>query len=278
MLDALTRGYLDLHPAAAARSLARLERDDLVALFEAMSPQLAAVVLPHMAPAAAARCLAPLPAKPAAEILTRMPSHSAGLVLRSMDREVRKAVLATVSGPLAARLRLRLRYPETVIGALVVADVLTLGRDLRVSDALRLIRRSRQSPGHLIYVLDERRRLGGMVDLGDLLSERDRSLVNRVMKPVPLALNARAALSSVSNHPAWLTHECLPVVNRDGLFQGVLPRSTVMREEQQLLAEVEERSELATTRAALADVFWLAVASLFAGSGAKSRQDAEGGM
>ncbi|MFM1891961.1 MAG: hypothetical protein RLZ44_1038 [Pseudomonadota bacterium] len=273
MLDALTRGYLDLHPAAAARSLARLDPQDVSALFELMTPQLAAGVLPHMAPAAGAQCLRRMSAKRAADILGRMPLHSAGLVLRAMDRTPRTQILAALSRPLAARLRLRLRFPDTVIGSLVVADVLTLGREQRVNDALRLMRRNRQAPGHWIYVLDDRRRLSGVVDLGDLLSRPERTLVSHVMQPVPLTLNARSPLHTVSNHPAWLTHDSLPVVNREGVFQGVLPRTTVMRQEQQLLAEVEEQNEMTTTRTALADVFWLAVASLFAGAGAQARRE-----
>jgi predicted transcriptional regulator len=115
-------------------------------------------------------------------------------------------------------------------------------------------------------VLDERRHLAGVVDLCDLLGERDRSKIQRVLHPAPVVLNARAALQTVTNHPAWLTHDNLPVVNREGLFQGVLSRSKVITEEHQLLTEVAERNELSTTRAALADIFWLSVAALFTGN------------
>ena len=67
----------------------------------------------------------------------------------------------------------------------------------------------------------------------------------------------------MTNHPAWLTHDSLPVVNRDDVFLGVLQRSKVMEGEQELLTEVAERNELATTRAALADIFWIGVGALF---------------
>jgi magnesium transporter len=135
--------------------------------------------------------------------------------------------------------------------------------DQRVGDALRLVRRTGQRAGHTLCVLNEHRRLVGVVDLCDLLGERDRSSIQRVMHPAPVILNARAALQTVTNHPAWLTHDSLPVVNREGLFQGVLARSRVMTEEQQLLTEVAERNELTTTRTALADIFWLGVAAMF---------------
>jgi hypothetical protein len=63
-----------------------------------------------------------------------------------------------------------------------------------------------------------------------------------------------------------LSHDSLPVVNRNGIFQGVLRRSRVTEEGPQLLSEVTELNDLISTRTALADIFWLAVGALFVGN------------
>jgi magnesium transporter len=274
VLDALTKGYLTLHPADAARTLARLDIRDLKAVFQAMPRPLAAGVLEHMTPPSVARCLGHLPTKAAAEILVRIPSLTAVAALRLMSSDQVKALFSAVPRPAAARLRLRLRYPETLIGSYVDAEVLTLSVEQRVGDALRLVRRTGRRSGHTLYVLDEARHLAGVVDLCDLLGERDRIRIERVMRPAPVVLNVRAALQTVTNHPAWLTHDSLPVVNREGLFQGVLARAKVVTESQQLLSEVAERNELTVTRAALADIFWLGAAALFtSNSDAATRGD-----
>jgi len=265
-LDPVTKGYLTLRPAAAARTLARLESRDTREIFEAMPQQLAVTVLQHMNPRAAARCLAELAPKTAGEILARAPVLGAVTVLRVMQREQVKTLLAGMPKTAATRLQLRMRYPETTIGAFVDADVVTLAPDHRVADALRLFRRNGLHTGHTIYVLDERRHLAGVVDLGDLLGQRDRSLIQHLLKPAPVVLNARAALQMVADHPAWLSHDCLPVVSRDGVFQGVLWRAYVMEEEKQLLTEVADRNETAATRSALADIFWMGVGAIFSGS------------
>ena len=177
MLDALTKGYLGLHPAAAARTLARLDNRDLQAIFQAMPPQLAANVLEHMAPGSALRCLQLLKTRSAADILARIPAQSAVAALRLASREQTTGLLSAMPRPTAARLRLQLRY-------------LTLSLDQRVADALRLVRRTRQGPGHILYVLGEQRQLAGQADLWDLLSERDRSLVQGVVQPVPVVAPA----------------------------------------------------------------------------------------
>jgi Mg/Co/Ni transporter MgtE len=272
VLDALTKGYLTLHPAAAARTLARLDIRDLKAVFQGMPRPLAASVIEHMTPGSIARCLSHLQTRAAAEILVRIPSLTAVAALRLMNADLVKVLFSAMPRPAAARLRLRLRYPETLIGSFVDAEALTLSVEQRVGDALRLVRRTGQRTGHTLYVIDEHRHLAGVVDLCDLLGERDRSKLQRVLHPAPVVLNARAALQTVTNHPAWLTHDSLPVVNREGLFQGVLARTRVMTEEQQLLTEVAERNELTTTRAALADIFWLGVAAVFTANSGISKQ------
>jgi magnesium transporter len=275
MIDPVTKGYLSLRPAAAAHTLSRLDNRDIKAIFEAVPRQLAANVLEHMSPGTGARCLAQLTPKIGGEILSRIPVPAATGVLRQMQRERMKALLATLPRPTAARLRLRLRYSESIIGAFVDADVVTFTPDHRVGDALRLFRRAGQRTGQTVYVLDDRRRLVGAVDLSDLLGQRDRSLLQRAMRPVTLALSARGAIQTVTNHPAWLTHDNLPVVDRNGVFQGVLWRSKVMEEERELLSEVAERNEQATTRAALADIFWMGVGALLIGNTEPTGHDRE---
>jgi Mg/Co/Ni transporter MgtE len=263
MFDPLAKGYIALRPAAAARTLAGLDSVESTAIFEVMPRQLAANVLEQMASSAAARCLVELTAKTGGEILARMAVPAAVAPLRLMKREQMKALLAAMPRHAAARLRLRLRYAETVIGAFVDADVVTFMPDQRVGDALRLYRHAGQHAGQTLYVLDASRHLAGAVDLSDLLGEPDRSMIQRVMEPASVVLNARAALQTVTNHSAWLTHDSLPVVNREGVFQGVLWRSQVMEGERELLTRVADRNELTTTCAALADIFWMGVGALF---------------
>jgi Mg/Co/Ni transporter MgtE len=217
-----------------------------------------------MAPGSASRCLLQLPAATASEILSRTNFLAAVAALRLMDRAQQQGLLAQLPRPLAARLRLRLRFSETVIGAFVDEDVLSLSPEHRVADALRYYRHSGRHTGQSIAVLDQDRHLVGVVELAEILAATDRRLIQNLMQPPRWVLNARAALQTVVDHPAWLTHDNLPVVNRNGVFIGVLRRTRVMDAGQNLLADAGERGELATTRAALADIFWMAVGAMFA--------------
>jgi len=266
VLDPVTRGYLSTCPTAAARTLLRLESADIEALFEAMPSAVAASVLEHMASASAARCLANLPNKVITEIVEDMRVPAAVAVLRHMQHDQVKRLLDSMPRTLSLRLRIGLRYSETVVGAYVDAHVITLKPEHHVSDALRLYRQEGRQTGYTIYVVDDDRHLAGEVHLNDLLGARDRTLVSRIMHPADAVLNSRMALHSVANDVAWLSNDSLPVVNRNNVFQGVLWRDRVIDREQQLFNNVSQHSELASTRAALADILWMVVGSLFMGS------------
>lgn len=266
MLDAVTKGYLMLHPASAARTLARLDRRDAAAVISAMPRQIAGKVLEGMAPASAARCLSVLPPSVAGDILARTALPAAVAAIRAMESKQVQQLLTQLPRPKAARIRLQLRFSEWVIGALVDEDVLTLSPDHRVGDALRLFRSSGHRTGQTISVIDMDRRLVGIVDLCELLGNSDRRPIRQLMHPPAHVLSARAALQSVASHPAWMTHDSLPVINRNGVFQGVLRRSRVIQEKESLIGEIVERNEQIITRAALADIFWLAIGALITGT------------
>lgn len=266
MLDPLTKGFIALRPAAVAGTISRLDSDESRALFEAMPRLHAANVMEYMVPRAAAQCLELLSNKVSADILARMPVSAAVEILRMMKREQVKEFFGVMPRSAVARLRMRLRFSETVIGGFVDTDVATITADIRVSDALRLIKRNSQRTGHTIYVLDEQRRLAGLVDLSELVAARERVMIQRLIRPAPVVFNARAPLQTAANHPGWLTHDNLPVINREGVFQGVLQRSTVMGEESDLINRVDDHKELSVTRDALADILWLGVSAIFSGS------------
>ena len=275
MLDPFSKGYLTRRPDAAAISLLRLEDRDLQGIFEAMPRSVAANVLEHMPAASASRCLVNLSNKTISEILAHMPIPACVAVLRQMHHEQVKELLERMPRARGVRIRLGLRYSETVVGAYVDANVITFTPEQRVSEALRQFRQEGQYTRHIIYVLDQQRKLAGQAHLDDLVSARDRSIIRRIMRPVPAVLNTRATLQSIAKHPAWLTNDSLPVTNRNDIYQGVLWRDKVMQKDQQLINTVTEHNELESTRAELANIFWMAVGALFVGGTAPSESKEE---
>ncbi len=266
MIDAVATAYLELYPREAARTLARVDNEALLQVVGAVSAEIAAGILQYLSPSSARLCLEQLPQESAAAVLQRMATAPAAERLRGMDRHRVQTLLGLLPRLSAIRLRIRMRHPEGTVGSLVDTDVLTLASDLKVAEAVRLARSSRDRLIHDLYVVDDHGRLRGVIDICDLLAEKDRSPLTRLTHRVPVVLYARASLRSVETHPAWLSRDHLPVIDRDGVLQGVLPRALLQDEEHGVNPDRADAEDLATTQHALADIFWLALSPLFGGA------------
>jgi Mg/Co/Ni transporter MgtE len=274
-LDPVTKNYISLRPEAVAQTLVRLDDASIRAIFEAMSHPLAAKVMGHMAPGSASHCLQLLPHQISAEIVIEMPSLKSVASLRLMKRGYVNELFSLMPKTRVALLRLRLNHAETVIGAFIDSDIITFNPKQHVSDALRLFRRDGQRTGHIIHVLDDRQHVAGSIQLGDLLAASDHTLVKTIMHPAAKVLHARTPLQTMVNHPVWLTHDNLPVTDRNGQFQGVLRRTNVIGEPKQVLNDIDSHNIADTTRTALSDIFWIAIGALFAGSSDSGRNRGE---
>jgi len=266
MIDAVASAYLELYPREAARTLTRVDNEALLEVVGAVSAEIAAGILQYLPPSSARLCLERLPDEGAAAVLQRMATAPAAERLRGMDRQRVHTLLGLLPRLSAIRLRIRMRHPEGTVGSLVDTDVLTLSSDLKVAEAVRLARSSPDRLIHELYVVDDRGHLRGVIDICDLLAEKDRSPLARITRRVPVVLYARSSLRSVETHPAWLSRDHLPVVDRDGVLQGVLPRSLLQDEEHGVNPDRADAEDLAITQHALADIFWLALSPLFRGA------------
>ncbi|MES9822439.1 MAG: hypothetical protein ABW147_17930, partial [Candidatus Thiodiazotropha sp.] len=114
------------------------------------------------------------------------------------------------------------------------------------------------------YLINDERHLLGYIDLKTLIVNRERTTLSRLMKKAPLVLNVRAPLHSAEDLDAWLSFDSLPVVGRHGIFQGVLRRDALAREDHSLLTSISSEKEFTRTRTALSDILWLIVSSLLA--------------
>ncbi|MEW8657335.1 MAG: hypothetical protein AB2603_03340 [Candidatus Thiodiazotropha endolucinida] len=262
--DPLVTSYLETHPAAAASSLHQLSTTELTEFIAMISPPIASRVLMHMMPGVAADILSCMEDEVAADILFRMPNEAAVLTMRSIIYDRHNALYSKMPKSAALRLRLQMRYPEALIGSLVDPDSVTLRPEQRVSSALLLLREGSQRVSQQIYLINDERHLLGYIDLKTLIVNRERTTLSRLMKKAPLVLNVRAPLHSAEDLDAWLSFDSLPVVDRHGIFQGVLRRDALAREDHSLLTSISSEKEFTRTRTALSDILWLIVSSLLA--------------
>ena len=118
-----------------------------------------------------------------------------------------------------------LRYPENLVGGVMINDIFALTAGTSAADAKRIVQ-ERMSEGHFTSVIfvadDDSRRLRGAVPLRDLLSAPDDRCIEEFMDPYvepldPFASASEAAYKIVSGQLA-----AMPVVNSEGRLIGAM--------------------------------------------------------
>ncbi|MBY4676090.1 magnesium transporter MgtE N-terminal domain-containing protein [Marinobacterium arenosum] len=222
MTDPLALGMMEAHPEQAARVLAGLEADELTALLVKTPERTAARLLRYLPSPLAAQCLQRLPAGKAAALVALLPTAQSVPLMQLIEQPQHDALMRQLPMPVFLALRLVQGFPEGSVGATMDPQPTTLPADIRVDEALRLLRAVPQHLQQLVFVLDGQQRLVGQVAVQDLLLANRRDKLVTLMQPAPQVFTAKTPLSAIEQHPIWFSETLAPVVDRKGVFLGVL--------------------------------------------------------
>jgi magnesium transporter len=147
-----------------------------------------------------------------ADLLRRLEPHVADPLLRLVDEADRRDIATLV------------KYPENTAGALMTTDYAWLPANLTVEVALERLRL--QAPDretiYYVYVVNEQRRLLGVVSLRELILAPRRALVSDLMDSQPVTVRVtddREAVAQVLTHYDLLA---VPVVDAEDRLVGII--------------------------------------------------------
>jgi len=260
--EKLARWLLENHPEDAAALLLTLSDDEATATLDGLAARALGRALHALGPARGARLLQRLELERALEVVEQLPAGSAAALLRRMDADRREALLGSAPEARARSLRLLLERKEGSASDLMETHIHALPGGMLVKDAVRMVERAHDHLLSYVYVVDDDHRLIGVLDLRELFLGRPQQRLSEVMQAEVVALSPELGLRRIVRHPGWLRAHALPVVDGDGVLQGVISYHTLRRLEQEV--DAAERGEPAgeVTVAALGDLFWTGISGL----------------
>ena len=162
-----------------------------------------------------------------------------------------RALPATIS----TSLRIVLQFPSDSLGSLLDPQVMTARADAEVGQTIALARRVQQSVRRYLYVLGDEQRLVGVVGARQCALSDAALPIARLMVPSPVALLVRTRLQEAALNPHWERFDMLPVVDRRGVFLGVVRRNNLQRAVQGEEASAG-RVDVTDLALDLADLWW----------------------
>lgn len=229
-IPSLTRAFLESHPAEAARVIEHVAPESCAALLNALPIKLSIEVLKHVLPAHAARCLERLKPPAAVGLLRALSPQTGAGLLRYLPEAPRTALLNELPAGVAGGLQRLLSYPDDTVGAWTDVRVPALPVDALAKEALERARRAKDDDAvDLLYVVNSKQYLQGVVRLSDAVRAAARAQVADIMRTSPPRISARTPLAAAGHYAGWSEFQSLPVVDFEGRFVGALHYGTLVR-------------------------------------------------
>ncbi len=229
--------YLDTHhseweqiaeqsPHDAADILEALDEEgaaDLLGDIDTLAA--AADVLDEMRPEAAADVIEELTPAKAARLIEEMETDQAADLLGALETEQREAVIEALGEDATIEVMELLAYPADSAGGMMTTEIATLPKGMPVGEAVEALRRLHERLGSnlsYVYVVDDDRRLLGVVSFRDLFFARPGAGLDEVMVTEPLAVTAATDREIVAELVQRYHLMGLPVIDDTGVLIGMV--------------------------------------------------------
>jgi magnesium transporter len=223
-----------IHPADLAEILEDLPAGTRQDLFEALEVNTAARVLsevddPRMQeellteqrdPEKAADVLETMPPDAAADLLAEMPEEDANDLIKRMRPEDARTVTTLM------------RHEEDTAGGLMTTEMVTFPATLTVAEAFQRLREAAPNVEFLyqFYVVDEKRRLMGLINVRRLFLGKDADLLQDVMAPWTICVHPEDPASEVAEVIEKYNLAAVPVVDAEGVLVGMITVDDILSE------------------------------------------------
>ena len=212
-----------LEPADLADVLALADDDERVEIAKLLPPDLTGEALVSMPDLEHAEdTLAALTTEQAAEIVGELRDDDAADILGGLEPEQQQRILSAVEPEERRTVERLLEYDEESAGGLMTAEMVTVGENETVRDALESIRKQAEDVEDFaeIYVIDAARHLLGILGFKQLVLGAPDRPVRGLMQEPDVTVGPEMDQEEVARLMARYNVPSIPVVDRDGRLLG----------------------------------------------------------
>ncbi len=165
-----------------------------------------------------------------ASLIERMSHDDRATLLRNLDPAVTEAILRLIDDAERRDIAALVNYPEDTAGAIMTTDYAWLPANITVEDALERLRL--QAPDretiYYVYLVDENRRLLGVVSLRTLILSPRKDILADVMETQVVTVKINEPKDRVAQAMARYDLLAMPVVDKDEKLVGIVTHDDVM--------------------------------------------------
>jgi magnesium transporter len=211
----------DFEPADLADVLAALDEEERVAVVQALPPELSSQALAELPEDAhAEQTLAALSPERAAEIVEELEDDDAAGILRELEPAKQEAILQEVED--RTEVERLLKYEPETAGGRMTTHLVTVRDSATAAEALDEIRRQSEEVEdfYQVFVVDEQRRLVGILPFKSLVVSRPERRIHDFMEPADISVKPDLDQEEVARLMARYNLPSVAVVDETGRLLG----------------------------------------------------------
>ena len=165
-----------------------------------------------------------------ARLVGEMPSDERADLYKCLDQNQRDALLPALAHAKREDIRRLSAYEEGTAGALMTSDYAALGIEMNVAQALTDLRREAPDAETIYhaYVIDDQRKLLGVVSLRTLILASPEQLIGDIMVDSIISSNVNDDQEDVAKTVARYDLIALPIIDDDGALVGIVTHDDAM--------------------------------------------------
>ncbi len=229
-LNILKEKLADMHPADLADILEEMEPNQRVEIFEKLDPEQASDTLEEIDPEAQRDLVESLKIEKVALLVDEMTTGQAADFLSVLSVSEADAILKRLNPDNASKIRTIIEHHEENILDFATQDFISFPSNVTVEQAqeqYRYIAKGKDVVMYL-YILDNDKRLIGVLDIKELLTAEEHAYLKDVMIQNVISLAQDSTLRKASEYFARYNFRALPITDKDNKIMGVVTYRDIM--------------------------------------------------
>ncbi|MGQ9629945.1 MAG: magnesium transporter [bacterium] len=220
----------DLHPSDIAEAISDMEPSEILEILSIVGNSRSVEVFEYMDTGVQKACVESVEPERLLGFIEGMSADERVDLVKALDEDVRERLYPLLAQAERNEIRRMIEYREGTAGAVMTTDYTSLPVDVSAEEALKMVRR--QAPNketiYYIYVVDEKRKLLGLISLKDLILARPNAELREIMDENLITADLNEDVEDVARKIAKYDLIAIPVVDSEGRLVGIVTYDDAM--------------------------------------------------
>ncbi|MBN8233738.1 magnesium transporter [Halobacillus kuroshimensis] len=249
-IDQFRAEFLEMHPYDQARIFEDLDADVRMQIYTYLSPEEVADVMEHIDYEEIEPFFSEMDPRFAAQVFAEMSADDAVDIFNELDKDKVASFLTIMDDEAADEIKDLLHYEEKTAGSIMTTEFVVVRAGMTIKEAMVHLRTEAPDAEtiYYTYVIDEDKRLVGVISLRDLIISEEDWLISDVMNERVVSVSVGEDQEEVARMVRDYDFLALPVVDFQDHLLGIITVDDIMD------VMEEEASDDYSKLAAISDV------------------------